>query len=254
MPQNLNLKLLFPLLILLLTGIKCSYAQYPTVRERIQHLQDFDEKFLHYGYFFSFNEFGYKIEYVKDYSGSPILKGRGLPDIDIVKNFGFNVGLIGDMRITKFLNLRFEPGLYYSQRDFVYPKATAGLVTDEDYLREIKSTYIHLPFLVKFSSERINNFRPFLVGGISTSFNLSSNEKNKDDNSNNVFRVIKQTYNYEIGFGIDFYLPYFKFSPSIRGVFSIDNEIIQDNDPTSPWTSNIDKLFSQGLIINFTFE
>ncbi len=73
--------------------------------------------------FFGFNEFGYKIEYVKDYSGSPILKGRGLPDIDIVKNFGFNVGLIGDMRINKFLNLRFEPGLYYSQRDFVYPKS-----------------------------------------------------------------------------------------------------------------------------------
>jgi hypothetical protein len=186
-PQNLNLKLLFHLIILSLLGVKLSYAQYPTVRERIQHLQDFDEKFLHYGYFFGFNEFGYKIEYVRDYSGSTILKGRGLPDINIVKNFGFNVGLIGDMRINKFLNLRFEPGLYYSQRDFIYPKATPDLVTDQDYLREIKSTYIHLPFLVKFSSERINNFRPFLVGGISTSFNLSSNDKNKDDNSNNVF-------------------------------------------------------------------
>ena len=44
------------------------------------------------------------------------------------------------------------------------------------------------------------------------------------------------------------------FPPSIRGVFSIDNEIIQDNDPISPWTSNIDRLFTQGLIVNFTFE
>ena len=148
MPQNLNLKLLLFIIILLLVGIKSSYAQYPTVRERIQNLQDFDEKFLHYGYFFGLNEFGYKIQYVRDYSGSPILKGRGLPDIEIVKNLGFNVGLIGDMRINKFLNLRFEPGLYYSQRDFIYPTATPGLVTDQDYLREIKSTYIHLPFLV----------------------------------------------------------------------------------------------------------
>jgi hypothetical protein len=107
---------------------------------------------------------------------------------------------------------------------------------------------------VKFSSLRVNNFRPYLVGGISTSFNLSSNKKSLDDNSSNVFRVINQVYNYEIGFGIDFYLPYFKFSPSIRGVFSVDNELIQDNNPISPWTSNINKLFSQGLIINFTFE
>ena len=255
MQRSLNQKNTILLtLVVLLFGITIGYAQYPSVKERVQNLQDFDEKFLHYGYFFGFNEYGYKFEYEKKYSGTPRLKGKGLPDIELVKNYGFNVGLIGDMRINKFINLRFEPGLYYSQRDLIYPDATPGLNSDQDYLREVKSTYIHLPLLVKFNALRVNNFRPYVVGGISTAFNLSSNKKNADDNSNNIFRVISQTYNYEIGFGIEFYLPYFKFTPSIRGLFSIENELIQDNDPLSPWTSNINNMFSQGILINFTFE
>ena len=66
--------------------------------------------------------------------------------------------------------------------------------------------------------------------------------------------LLAQSFNYEIGFGIDFYLVYFKFSPSIRGIFSIQNELIQDNNSNSPWTSNIKSLLSQGFAINLTFE
>jgi len=49
-------------------------------------------------------------------------------------------------------------------------------------------------------------------------------------------------------------LTYFKFSPSIRGIFSLKNELVKDNDLSSPWTSNIENLYSRGLLINFTFE
>ncbi len=238
----------------------CVNAQYYTVKERIMHLQTFDEKPLHYGYFLGFNNFGYQIQYKSNYSvpGNRNFpnneRGLNLPNIELIKNTGFNVGLIGDLRLNKYLNLRLEPGLYYTQRDLIYPDATSGLTNDEDYLREVKSTYIHIPLLIKFSAKRINNFKPYLVGGISTSFNLSSNEKNNDDNYSNVFRVTSQSFNYEIGFGIDFYLVYFKFSPSIRGIFSIQNELVQDNNSISPWTSNIKSLLSQGVAINLTFE
>ena len=100
MPQNLNLpKAAVLTLSLFLLGIEALNAQYPSVTERVQNLQDFDERFLHYGYYFGLNEFGFKFEYEKTYSAPVVLKGRGLPDIELVKNYGFNVGLIGDMRI-----------------------------------------------------------------------------------------------------------------------------------------------------------
>ena len=252
--------LLYLLLLNVLIFDNSIYAQYYTVKERILHLQTFDEKPLHYGYFLGFNNFGYQIQYKSNYyvpnnrNFPNNERGLNLPNIELIKNTGFNVGLIGDLRLNKYFNLRLEPGLYYTQRDLIYPTPTSGLANDEDYLREVKSTYIHIPLLVKFSAKRINNFKPYLVAGVSTSFNLSSNEKNNDDNYSNVFRVTSQSFNYEVGFGIDFYLVYFKFSPSIRGIFSIQNELIQDNNSNSPWTSNIISLLSQGIAINLTFE
>tara|TARA_B100000242_G_C42956864_1_gene443774 strand:- start:154 stop:876 length:723 start_codon:yes stop_codon:yes gene_type:complete len=224
------------------------FSQYPFVREKIENLPNFDKKILHYGYFVGLNDYDFKFEYSSNYYTL-----LNLNDIEIEKSNGFNVGLIGDLRINDFFNLRFEPGLYANQRKLIYPDQD-GLNSENDKIREIKSTYIHLPLLIKFSSLRINNFKPYVVGGISSSLNLSSNEKNNDDNSNNVFRMKTNSLYYEVGFGIDFYLTYFKFSPSIRGIFSLKNELVKDNDLNSPWTSNIENLYSRGLLINFTFE
>lgn len=112
----------------------------------------------------------------------------------------------------------------------------------------------HLVLLLKVSTKRINNFKPFIIGGFSTALNLSSNQDNPDDNSAGEFRMKKSTYFYEIGFGIDLYLLYFKFTPSIRGVFAINDEIIRDTDPNSPWTGNVSKMQTRGIFINFTFQ
>tara|TARA_B100001057_G_scaffold425433_1_gene448864 strand:+ start:1934 stop:2677 length:744 start_codon:yes stop_codon:yes gene_type:complete len=234
-------------LLILLNGLNFTLAQYPTVRERVMNLPNFDDRFLHYGYFIGTNSYDFKFEYENNYYSS---KNK---DIEVISNTGFNVGLVGDLRINRFINLRLEPGLYYSKRDLIYPEFSQ-FNNQNDRFREVKSTYIHLPLLIKISAERINNFRPFILAGISTDFNLSSNHKNTDDNFSNVFRTQKQNINYELGLGFDFYLFYFKFSPSIRGIFSLQNEIIPDNTEGSPWTGHISKMFSRGFAINFTFE
>jgi len=205
-----------------------------------------DKKFLNYGYFLGFNQYDFKFDYIGndfDYIGND-------RDILVDKTIGFNVGLIGEMRINQFLDLRIEPGLHYTSRTMDFP----GFDEERDELREVKSTYINFPLLVKASAKRIGNWKPFLIGGPSVSLNLGSNEASLDDNSAGTFRMTKWVYNYELGFGIDFYLEYFKFSPSIRGVFALTDELIRDNDPNSPWTDNIDAMSTRGVFINFTFE
>ena len=100
---------------LLLCIIFCDaniFAQYYTVKEKIMHLQTFDEKPLHYGYFLGFNNFGYQIQYKSNYSVPANRnfpnnqRGLNLPNIELIKNTGFNVGLIGDLRLNKYFNLR----------------------------------------------------------------------------------------------------------------------------------------------------
>lgn len=246
MQQNPKLKNSIVFVLLAINAIV--YGQYPTVRERINNLPNFDERPVHYGYFIGINQYDFRIDYVGDY-----YRINGYDDIEVIPKKGFNIGMIGDLRINQFLSLRLEPGLYYSQRDLFYPELPE-FKSEQDRLREIKSTYIHLPLYLKVNAKRINNFRPFLLFGVSTDFNLSSNFKNIDDNTTGVFRTINQSLNYEIGLGFEFYLFYFKFTPSVRGIFSFENELVPDNDTNSPWTRHLTNLFSRGLAINITFE
>ena len=204
---------------------------------KISNLQNFDQKKIHFGYYVGLNNYNYKL----DYLNNPNSDER----INIKNSFGFNVGLIGDLKLRKNLNLRFEPGLKTNKLNVLYPNGEE---------REIKSTYIQLPLLLKYSAKRYNNIRPYVMGGLSTSFNLSSNQDNPLDNASNVFRVKTNTFYYELGFGIDFYFQYFKFSPSIRGVFSLSNELIPDNTTTSIYTGNIDKISTRAIFINFSFH
>ena len=225
---------LFLGIFLITWSIEAQFNEKPVL-----NIENKDKKFLNYGYYLGLNQYDFKFNYKNN--------GR---DILVDKSFGFTVGLIGEMRINEFLDLRFEPGLAYNLRTLGFP----DFDLEQDAIREVKSTYINFPLLLKVGTRRLGNFKPFIIGGASASLNLGSNETSLDDNSSGTFRMTKWVYNYELGFGIDFYLEYFKFTPSIRGVFAITDELIPDNDPASPWTGNIDALRTRGLFINFTFE
>ncbi len=226
------------ILLLLLIGSFNAQAQM-FGKDPIINLENWDKQRVYWGYYLGMNYYDFKFEYKEP--GQDILVNNGL---------GFNVGLIGDLRLTNNFNLRFEPGLSFNQRDLIFP----GFADVNDALREVKSTYIHFPLILKFSSTRTGNIRPFITGGMSTALNLSSNVNNKQDNSNNVFKMTKWTNFYEVGLGIDFYLEYFKFTPSLRGVFSMNDELIRDNDPNSPWTGNVASMKTRGVFLNFTFQ
>ena len=220
------------------------YAQLFT-KKRVINNENFDKPQLSWGYFLGMNNYDYNFDYISD-----------TYDIQTEKSFGFNVGLIGNFRISDYFDIRFEPGLVMSNRNLVFNPAQFGETefNQNQHLREIKSTYIHFPLLLKISSKRLNNFKPYVLAGVSTALNLSSKENNVDDNSLGQFRTKKNVFFYEIGFGIDLYLEWFKFSPSIRGVFALSDEHVDDNDPFSPWTSNIDFMKTSGILLNFTFQ
>lgn len=211
-------------------------------KDPIINLENWQKKKLYFGFFLGFNSYDFKIDY----------KTVG-PDIQVDKSGGFNVGLVTNFRLQEYLDLRFEPGLYYSDRTLHYP-AHSSFNSPSDAVREVSSTYVNFPLLLKFSALRTGNVRPYLLGGASANLNLSSNAKSLDDNLEERFRVKTWTTNYEIGFGIDIFSEYFIFSPSIRGQFGISDELIRDKDPNSPWTGNIESMKSRGFLVNFTFH
>ena len=217
------------------------YAQ----SESVEYLPSFDKKRLHYGFYLGLNQNDFKLNLRESSVANA--------NITVEPTAGFNVGLIADLRLHKNLNLRFEPGLVSNSKNILFNHLKTSS-NPQDSIREIGSTYLHVPFVFKFSTDRYKNFRPYLLAGISYDYNFSSNEANQDDNSAGQFRMNTHNFMYEVGVGVDFYLYFFKFSPSIRGVFAINNEIKYDDDPNSNWTAPINFMGTRGIFLNFAFE
>jgi len=231
------MKRVFVTVILIFALINNSNAQK---RDIVEYKQNWDKQIIFWGYYLGFNKKNYKISY-----------NTADTFVDVTSSGGFEVGLIGDLRLHKNINLRLEPGLSSNTKTLLFTHIDGP---ENIKTREVNGTYLRIPLLLKFNTNRLNNMRPYVVGGVSYDFNFSSNQDNPNDNLDGEFRMKKNNFMYEIGVGVDLYLPYFVFSPSIRGIFAINNELVRDLDPNSPWTGNIDYFGTRGIFIKFAFH
>ena len=212
--------LLFPLLVFFV--IISAKGQF----NRVEYLQNFDKKTFHWGYYISLNQTGFKNVIDEKYMGSPS------------NSLGFNVGLVGDLRLNKNINLRLEPGMFSSAEKGFTPTGSTEALT-------WNSTYFHLPLLLKFSTNRLKNYRPFVLAGISYDYNF----KNTPENLTNAgYSIKKNQFMLEYGIGVDFYLHYFKFSPSIRGIYSLTDEL------SAPSIESGMQLQTRGVFLTLCFE
>jgi hypothetical protein len=231
-------RLLFVFLIVFCTPYV--HAQGIFNKEKVINNRNYlEQRRWSWGYYLGFNNLDFKLDRFEE--AEPVL---------VTKNVGFNVGLLGNFKINDHMDLRLEPGVIFSNREFDFTKFD----DDVSALRETRSAYVYVPLVMKFSTKRLNNFKPFVSTGVGYAHNLSSNENNPSDNSAGQFRMKTTNYFFEVGFGIDFYLEYFKFTPTVKGIFAINDELINDKNPNSPWTQNIEQIATRGIFINFTFQ
>jgi hypothetical protein len=214
-------------------------------QDRIENLPNKDKGTWNFGYYLGIMKTSYRIDYKKSlYPEAKVVVDGG---------YGYKIGVIGELRFNKNVSLRLEPGLATNVKTLYFNNKT--LATERDSVRKVPTTYLHLPLMLKLSTDRLNNIRPFVIGGVSYDYNFSANEENPDDNLAGEFRLKRHNFMYEVGIGMDFYLSYFKFSPSIVGVFSINNELVPDNnDATSPYTGPIESLGTRGVFLKLVFD
>ena len=195
--------------------------------DRVKNIPTEDDKKVNWGYLLGLNRYGFAVEYEA---------GAGATDqVVVAEQTGFQVGLIGEYRLNNFSDLRLEPALVITSR-------TLENLPDSP---QAKSTYINLPVLMKVSTLRFANVKPYMVAGPSVSINLNSQENTEPDV--NVLKTKMFNYGYELGIGVDLYMPYFKFSPSIRGVFGQSNELVTD-------LPNVQGIYTRGVFLMLTFE
>jgi len=163
---------------------------------------------------------------------------------------GFNVNAIVDYRLSENFHLRFLPGYAFGQRNlnFFYPDANLKKQM------KIESSFIEFPLGIKYSADRVSNVRPYLLFGGNYRIDLAAyKELNVDQGV--LLRLTKGDMYYEIGFGTDFFLEYFKFSIELKYSVGLFNVLSRDNaDGAENYVQAIDKMNSQLFIVAFHFE
>ena len=162
---------------------------------------------------------------------------------------GFCVNGLVDFRLNDYFGLRLSPGMYFGNRDIKMLDTTNGNTASQN----LKSVYIVAPVDLKFAAQRFRNVRPYLVGGVMPAFDVS---KKRSD-----YLKLKTFDCYlTVGFGCDFYLPFFKLNPEIKFCFGLADVIQHDrpdlvDDPDRmKITQSLKKATSQMVVLTFYFE
>lgn len=209
-----------------------------------QNLIRYDFKKLHFGFTLGINNLNFNIN--KDPN---TITNDTLKTLYSKSQKGFNLGIVSNLRLGKYTDLRFVPALIFGERHLYYGFVDS-LNSDDSRIKKIESTLIDFPIYIKYKSERYNNFRTYVIGGIKYSMDIASKDK-IDDEGQEIVKLMPHDLMGEIGFGIDFYLEYFKFSPQIKLSYGILDLISND---TSVYTQSINRLTTNGWMLSFTFE
>lgn len=243
--KHIHFRLLLVILIGLNSGIIPSYL-YAKPGDKLQNRPYADLKRWHLGF-----SVGMHVQDLS-FTHNGFLTPDGEKWALEVPSFspGFCLSVLGDLRLHKYLNLRFSPGIYFGSKGVVMQ----DYETQEVMRQDIKSAYVVAPLDLKISGDRLHNVRPYVTAGIMPAFDLSKRQAT-DYLQFNTF----DTY-LCVGLGTDFYLPYFKFIPEIKFCFGL-TDVLRHNRPeleedmhTYKITKSLDKVKSNMVIITFYFE
>lgn len=231
------------LFILLIFSGYSGYSQ----KEIILNYQEVDYKKIHFGFTVGFNTMDFKLTPTMNSFGadSTVLN----PEINNLVP-GFHVAIVSSLKLNDYFDLRFLPGISLGQRNILFYDNDGNV----DSEMKIESTFIDLPFVIKYKATRINNTRPYLVGGLNIRSDMARNKDFNEDEGIYI-KLNPLDFYYEIGFGFDFYLAYFKLSTEIKysvGTLNVVSSDVSDDFPQ--YANAIEKLNSRMFMISFHFE
>ena len=217
-----------------------------------------DDKIFHFGFqlgmnFASFGITDSEMEITNPISGEKEIYHSRVSSIMP----GFHVGFVTDLRLCRYLNLRFCPGLLFTSRTLNYKSASGYTVSGTPGKRgsslDILAIPVYLPLYLKWSAEREGNYRPYVIAGGGISLNVS-----RDKEKPVVLGLLD--YFCEVGFGVDLYLRWFKLCPEITYRIGFANQLTLPDDKWQPdpndafYTGALTRLSSHAVCLTFNFE
>ncbi len=230
--------------IFCILSLLCVVVSVWSQQQKVQHMPYIDQRRIHFGFSVG--------THVQDLAlrTSGFVTEAGETWFAEVPSFspGFNVGLVSDLYLCKYLNLRFTPTLFFGNKVIEFREEA----TDTRRTSDIKSTYIMMPISLKYSAKRLNNYAPYLLVGVAPTVDISKKKKE-------LLRLKTYDTYLEVGLGCDIYLPFFKLIPELKFCFGLSDVVRHTRrDLTDPadikFTQAVSKGLSRMVVLSLYFE
>lgn len=187
------------------------FLQPAGAQRRILNMAEHDQKPYYFGLTFGLNFSQYRIRYTQAFAETDTFKR-----IQPYWAPGFNLGLMANLRLNRWVDLRIVPSLAFAEKRLQFNSP----MRDSTEERTVESIYLHLPLQFKFKSDRLRNFRFYGMAGAKLDYDLAANARSRK--ANEFLKIKPLDAGYELGVGFEFYYPNFIFSPRDQAQPGID--------------------------------
>jgi hypothetical protein len=235
----------FPISILFCLTVCAALAQ----PEKTKNYRRFDERTLHFGFMLGANVANFNAFPVKDAYAL-----YGLKSLENSSQPGGQVGIVTTLKLFHpVVRLRFLPTLSFQERVLEYyyqdpdPNAKKDIYAEE----RVNSTNLDFPLMLQFRTLRLNNFASYVLIGGQYSYDLQSQEKASQSFIDPFIKIRANDFQGQVGAGLEFFAPYFKFGFEVKYSQGFTNSLIQDGTPSS---KPIDQLYNRVWWVSLIFE
>jgi hypothetical protein len=235
------LRLQIGLVVVVLFTSLSSYGQY-----REQYRTERDAKPFYFGM-----SLGAVTTHLHPSKSPEFLQNDSILSVEPGQSAGYSVRLMATARLSPRWEFRVNPGLILGiDRSFTYELGKRQLYEDSIAIKTIQSNIATFPFHLKFNSDRIRNFKVYMMGGVKYDIDLASNASAR--NADDLLKLKRADFGWELGIGFNFFLRFVTVTPEIR--FSNGITDLHARDPNLKYSNVIDKLQSRMILFSIHLE
>jgi len=159
---------------------------------------------------------------------------------------GFSLGLLATARISDRFQVRFNPTLSFTDRSIYYKLKYPNLDGMTEVTQKIESVIVTFPF----QSDRIGNFRVYMMTGVNSNIDMASNARAR--RAEELVKIEKHDYGFELGLGFNFFFESFIFSPEIKINNGLRN--LHARDENLIYSNVLDRIQSRMIVFSIHLE
>lgn len=206
------------------------------------NFRDFQQKPYYFGITLAYNQSSFRPFRSKDF-----LVSDSIRTVQSAKGPGFNLGIVTNLKIGDYFDFRFLPTLSFAERTLEYNKESRVTPFSQ---RKVESVFVELPFHARYKSAVYKDIRLFVIAGVKYSFDVASDSRSRQADS--LVKISPTDFAVEYGAGIQFFFPYFIFSPEFKISQGIGNTLIYDANLEE--STVLEKVLSRTFTLSFHFE